>query len=88
MTWLTWRGRSILTIADRLPRNRSAATPSGAEFLCGQGMPEVCIVDMAGMEGQRCRDVSVRPDQIESARLQPALMVGGEVMRTFDPAAR
>jgi hypothetical protein len=57
-------------------------------LVCGQGVPQVSVVDMAGTDGQGCRDVSVWPDQIESSGLQSAFLIGGEVMRAFDPGGQ
>src|SRR5215468_11938186 len=70
----TYPARSAVCVRLRAP-SRLDWSPSGAELVCGQAVPQVGIVDLVGMDGQRCRDVSVRPDQIEPARLQPALLV-------------
>ena len=57
-------------------------------MVCRQRVMQVGMVDVAGMDGQRCRHESVWPDEIEPAGLQLALLVGGEVMRTFDPGGQ
>src|SRR5579863_4414297 len=63
------RSAPVAVITERWP-TWSASRAAQAELVCGQGGPQVSIGDMAGMDGQRGRDVPVWPDQVEPSRLQ------------------
>src|SRR5690242_18936753 len=89
---LSWQSPRIsVTVAvTRLPAQpQRPLNPTGralaAESVGRQRVPQVSIADMTRVDRQRCRDVSVCPDQIEPSGLQPAFLVGGEAMRAFGP---